>query len=410
MSLSLADPVDDAPGAQQFTLAKPAEVVVVDNDQASSLVPALSEDDKNNAGQIAKSFTAEISRITPKSVEFDNKVNDILNLAATEIVQSSEGPNRMLERSTTSVQGAKRNGGDVQVRVASTLAELRGTVEDLNPNNSGVGKKFLGIIPMGKKIQRYFQKYESAQGQLNGIIKALMDGQDELRRDNAALGQEKENQMKLAYTLNEYAYLAKSLDASLVNEINQLKANGDVERANALESDVLFYVRQRHQDILTQIAVSVQSILAMDLIRRNNIELIKGVDRARTTTVSALRTAIIVAEALANQKLVLDQIDAVNTVTNNMIAQTSQQLRIQTGRIHEQAANSGVSVETLERAFDDIYATMDEIESFKRTANDSMAKTVGALESQITRSKPYLEKAQRNQALEESRAKGQIGA
>jgi uncharacterized protein YaaN involved in tellurite resistance len=410
MSLSLADPVDDAPGAQQFTLAKPAEVVVVDNDQASSLAPALTEEDKNNAGQIAKSFTAEISRITPKSVEFDNKVNDILNLAATEIVKSSEGPNRMLERSTTSVQGAKRNGGDVQVRVAGTLAELRGTVEDLNPNNSGVGKKFLGIIPMGKKIQRYFQKYESAQGQLNGIIKALMDGQDELRRDNAALGQEKENQMKLAYTLNEYAYLAKSLDASLVNEINQLKANGDVERANALESDVLFYVRQRHQDILTQIAVSVQSILAMDLIRRNNIELIKGVDRARTTTVSALRTAIIVAEALANQKLVLDQIDAVNTVTNNMIAQTSQQLRIQTGRIHEQAVNSGVSVETLERAFDDIYATMDEIESFKRNANESMANTVGALEKQITRSKPYLEKAQRNQALEESRAKGQIGA
>lgn len=410
MSLSLADPVDDAPGAQQFTLAKPAEVVVVDNDQASSLVPALTEEDKNNAGQIAKSFTAEISRITPKSVEFDNKVNDILNLAATEIVESSEGPNRMLERSTTSVQGAKRSGGDVQVKVAGTLAELRGTVEDLNPNNSGVGKKFLGIIPMGKKIQRYFQKYESAQGQLNGIIKALMDGQDELRRDNAALGQEKENQMKLAYTLNEYAYLAKSLDASLVNEINQLKSKGDIERANALESDVLFYVRQRHQDILTQIAVSVQSILAMDLIRRNNIELIKGVDRARTTTVSALRTAIIVAEALANQKLVLDQIDAVNTVTNNMIAQTSQQLRIQTGRIHEQAVNSGVSVETLERAFDDIYATMDEIESFKRNANDAMAKTVGALEGQITRSKPYLEKAQRNQALEESRAKGQIGA
>jgi uncharacterized protein YaaN involved in tellurite resistance len=410
MSLSLADPVDDAPGAEQFSLAKPIEVKVVDDDQAIDLLPKLEEADKDNATAIAKSFTTEISRITPKSVEFDNKVNDILTLASDEIVKSAEGPNRMLSRSSTSVAGSRSSSGDIQIKVAGTLAELRSTVDDLNPNQSGLTKKFLGVFPMGKKVTKYFQKYESAESQLNGIIKALMDGQDALRQDNSALGFEKDNQMKLAYKLNEYAYLAKSLDASLTNEINQLKAQGNLERANALENDVLFYVRQRSVDIHTQIAVSVQAILAMDLIRRNNIELIKGVDRARTTTVSALRTAIMVAEALNNQKLVLDQIDAVNQTTNNIILQTSQQLRQQTARIHEQAASSGVKPEVLEEAFNNIYATMDEIDTFKQKANESMSQTVAALEGQITRSKPYLERAQRNQALEESRAKGQIGA
>ena len=78
---------------------------------------------------------------------------------------------------------------------------------------------------------------------------------------------------------------------------------------------MLFSVRQKHQDLLTQLAVSVQGYLALDLIRRNNVELIKGVQRATTTTVSALRTAVIVAQALADQKLVLDQITALNTTT-----------------------------------------------------------------------------------------------
>ena len=86
--------------------------------------------------------------------------------------------------------------------------------------------------------------------------------------------------------------------------------------------------------------------MAMDLIRKNNLELIKGVDRARSTTIAALRTAVIVAEALANQKMVLDQIDAINTTTNNMILKTSEMLKDQTARIHQQASNSGVSVET----------------------------------------------------------------
>lgn len=410
MSLSLADPIDDAPGAEAFTLTKPTAVVIQEDKQALDLLPALKEEDKTNASDIAKSFTAEIVKITPKSIEFDNKVNDILTLASDEIVKSAEGPNQMLKRSSTSVAGAKRSGGDAQIQVAGTLAQLRSTIDDLNPNQAGLGKKFLGIFPAGKKVTKYFQKYESAESHLNGIIKSLMDGQDTLRKDNLALAAEKKNQVELGYKLSEYAYLAKSLDAQLVAEIEQLRAKGEVEHADILSNDVLFYVRQRHQDILTQIAVAVQGILAIDLIRRNNIELMKGVDRSRTTTISALRTAIIVAEALNNQQLVLDQIDALNTTTNNIILQTSQQLRQQTGRIHQQAISSGVKAEILEQAFDNLYATMDEIDSFKQQANEAMSQTVNALEAQITRSKPYLERAQRNHALEESRTKGQIGA
>ena len=81
-----------------------------------------------------------------------------------------------------------------------------------------------------------------------------------------------------------------------------------------MRETALFYVRQRTQDLLTQMAVSVQGYLALDLVKKNNVELVKGVDRASTTTVGALRTAVTVAQAMTNQRLVLGQITALNPI------------------------------------------------------------------------------------------------
>src|SRR4029079_511317 len=115
-------------------------------------------------------------------------------------------------------------------------------------------------------------------------------------------------------------------------------------KARALKEDALFYVRQKHQDMLTQLSVTVQGYLALDLIRKNNLELVKGVERATTTTVSALRTAVIAALALGNQRLGLDQTGALNQTPGDVIASTSQMLRQQTAEIQEQAASATVGV------------------------------------------------------------------
>ena len=193
------------------------------------------------------------------------------------------------------------------------------------------------MIPFGDRVTDYFRKYQSAQSHLDAILHALRDGQDELRKDNAALNLEKQQLWDAMARLNQYVYVAERLDARLAAAIAELEAT-DPDRAKALRDDVLFYVRQKHQDLLTQLAVSIQNYLAIDIVIKNNIELIKGVDRASTTTISALRTAVIVAQALGNQKLVLDQITALNTTTSGMIERTCEMLRDNSVRIQEQAA------------------------------------------------------------------------
>jgi uncharacterized protein YaaN involved in tellurite resistance len=116
------------------------------------------------------------------------------------------------------------------------------------------------------------------------------------------------------------------------------------------------------------------------------------VDRASTTTVSALRTAVIVAQALGNQKLVLDQITALNTTTSDLIQRTSEMMRDNSAAIQQQAASATIGLPQLQAAFANIYATMDSIDTFKLQALDSMQATITTLEGEVVKSREYLDR------------------
>jgi uncharacterized protein YaaN involved in tellurite resistance len=193
--------------------------------------------------------------------------------------------------------------------------------------------------------------------------------------------------------LEQMIHVAKALDTELEHEADDLDAT-DPEKAKAIRESALFYIRQRTTDLLTQMAVSVQGYLALDLVKKSNAELVKGVDRASTTTVSALRTAVTVAQALTNQKLVLQQINALNTTTAGIIDSTAEMLKSQTGQILEQAASASIPIETLQRAFQNIYQTMDAIDAFKGKALSSMNATVAALSDQVEKSRGYIARAE----------------
>jgi uncharacterized protein YaaN involved in tellurite resistance len=343
-------------------------------------------------------YIKSLTSLDPHSQDFATKVNAIHTMGNDEIRQSASVSNRLLDKPVKAMESGPFSKG---ANVSKSLVDLRRTVEDLDPSQQGLlsPKHLFGLIPFGNRLRDYFARYQSAQGHLNAIIQALYHGQDELRQDDAAIEQEKVNIWDIKGKLEQYIYLAGKLDAALEAQINQI-GQTDPERAKALREDVLFYVRQKRQDLLTQLAVNAQGYLALELVRKNNLELIKGVDRATTTTVSALRTAVIVAQALTNQKLVLNQIAALNTTTGNLIASTSQMLKDQSGQIHEQAASATVNVEQLQAAFANIYATMDMIDAYKLQALDSMQKTIDALTGEVTKAQSYLQRAHNAPASE----------
>jgi len=340
------------------------------------------------------SFLTALVAAQTRSPEFAAQAENVRAMGDADIRRAAETSNRLLQ---TPVRALQEGGLAEGSKVGQTLLDLRRTVEDLDPSHATGSRKFLGMIPFGDKVVDYFRRYQAAQSHLDGILHSLRNGQDELAKDNVALNMEKHNLWATMGRLNSYIYISERLDARVSEQISGLELT-DPDRARALSQDVLFYIRQKHQDLLTQLAVSIQSYLAIDVIIKNNLELIKGVDRASTTTVSALRTAVIVAQALNNQKLVLDQIDALNTTTSDLIQRTSEMMRDNSAKIQQQAASSTIGLPQLQAAFANIYATMDAIDTFKMQALDTMATTIGTLESEVVKSREYLDRVSRQDA------------
>ena len=139
-----------------LVLKAPDAPEIVAADDAPGMVPVPVER-QNEINRQAKEFIAEIATVDARSPEFTSKVDGISRLAGTEMTSSSDASSRMLERSTTSVAGAKKRGNGAQAQVAGTLNDLRTTVEDLTPNNAdlGVGRKILGFLPGGNKLAKY---------------------------------------------------------------------------------------------------------------------------------------------------------------------------------------------------------------------------------------------------------------
>jgi uncharacterized protein YaaN involved in tellurite resistance len=344
-----------------------------------------------------RAFVDAISAVDEQDPKFKECLARVHSMGNKEVEQSASVSNRMLERPVRSMKsGLFDSGSDI----SQSLVDLRTTIEKLDPSRQGdlfAPRKLLGLIPFGNRLVQYFDQYQSSQAHINAIVEALRRGKDELLRDNAAIEQEKVNLWTLMERLEKYIYLGRNLDKALDAKAGSLDT-GDPEKARVVREELLFYTRQKVTDLLTQMAVNIQGYLALDLLRKNNFELIKGVDRATTTTVAALRTAVMVAQALMNQKLVLDQISALNTTTGNMIETTSEMLKKQTGQIHEQAASGTVEVDKLRRAFANVYQTMDAIATFKSRSLDSMQKTVDALSAEVSKSRTYLDRVRQQQS------------
>ena len=390
----------DAPGAS-LALTPPDAVTTVAPAQAEREV-AMAPEAVARVDQLVTSYVESVATLDVHGDDYRRRVDDVNAIGDREIRATSEMSNRLLDRPVRAAGGL--GGGDAPI--AKSLLDLRKTVDELNPARYDLRdnpRRILGIIPFGNRVRDYFRRYEKAQTHIQGIVGALRDGSAELEKDNAAIAQEQKVLWTQMETLRQYAYMAERLDSALEARITGIEAD-DPDRARALREDVLFPVRHRRQEILTQLAVAVQGYAALRVVEINNRELVRAVRTASTTTVAALRTAVMVAQALTNQKLVSDQVKAVHDVTSSMIESTSGILRDQAATVEEQATQPGVDMASLQRAWDNVFAALDQIDTYKLRALEAMKVTVTELTQQVDRSHAHVER------LHESEQRGELAS
>ncbi|GGN08402.1 toxic anion resistance protein [Lentzea pudingi] len=363
-----------------FVLTPPDPVEPVPVDRAAGLIPVT---DRAELSSRAEEFVAALGAVDPRSPDFGRIVDDALVLGEAEMRVAAQIAGRLLDRTLASVSSP--------VPVSASLTELRRSVRALDPQDLSrlTGRKILGFLPGGNAARGLLARLRAADEPLNRIVLKLRSGQDALRRDNAAIKGERRRLWDVMTALSRDAALAAEMDEAVERQVAILDL-AEPERARALRADVLFSLRQRHQDLLTQLAVCAQGYLALDVVRRNNDELIKGVERAVSTTVTALRIGVTVAAALAGQREVIDQVDAVRGLTDSLLRSNAALMSLQGKDIERLATEPAVGIDAVRTSFDQIYAAIDAVDTFKARAADSMSSTVSALDAEIRRAHDHL--------------------
>ena len=320
---------------------------------------------------------------------------DAVDSMGRDLQARSATRSRMLQAPLRDISHNSEDGGEV----ARSLSDLRIEVEKLDPSGldteAGWFTRAVGRIPgVGTPLKRYFMRYESSQTQIDAIVNSLEKGRDQLKRDNVTLGDDQKQMRELTFALSDQIALAQALDAAVVDKL-ATEITPDDPRRQFVEEDILFALRQRTLDLQQQLAVNQQGVLAIEIIIRNNRELIRGVDRAIDVTISALQVAVTVALALAHQKIVLDKIEAINTTTSAMIAGTAERLKTQGTAIHQQASSTMLDMEALKGAFADIDTALDEISRYRREALPAMAGTILELDQLTAESEQAIENMER---------------
>lgn len=314
----------------------------------------------------------EILRTDIENFEDRKELTKAIEEFGADVVKKSSERNALMK---TRIGDLSRAGGE-SGSVARGLEELSRQMKDLDPS----GIDFVKRGPLGKvfnPVRAYFNKYKAADTAIGEIVESLEKGAMVLRDDNTTLELEQASMRELTKELNQKIALGEELDAYLTEQIQRQRAlNGDSEKVKFVEEEILFPLRQRMIDFNQMLAVNQNGIIAMEVIRKNNYELIRSVNRAQTVTIAALNVAVTVAGALYNQKIVLEKVKVLNQTTNSMIEATSRMLNTQGTEIQKQAMDSNIDVETLKSAFKETLEALDSINQYKQKALPQMKETI----------------------------------
>jgi len=313
-----------------------------------------------------------------------------------EWMKGSAAKNSMLQ---VTVGELSKNGDDGGL-VAKGLMELTRELKDLDPSLIDFTRTGL-LGKLFDPLRNYFARYQRADSAIADIIASLDRGRTILKNDNTTLEIEQQSLRDLTRKLLKEVQLGTLMDELIEKQIEEARArNEDPEKIKFVTEEVLFPLRQRIMDMQQMIVVNQQGVMATEVVIRNNRELMRGVERAKTVTISALHTSVMVAGALYNQKIVLKKIQMLNETTNDLITSTSHLLKTQGADIQKQSMQANVSAEDLKVAFAEVMEALNSINAYKQEALPKMRETIEQFRELAAKGEEQIQQLEKGHKLE----------
>lgn len=323
----------------------------------------IQDDDKNILREIKEDREVKLSPEEERQVDEFAKQIDISN--SNIVLQYGVGAQRKISNfSEKTLESVKtKDLGEVGDLLSGVVKELKSFDLDEEDN------KFLGFFKkQANNMTSIRTKYNSAEKNVDNIIKTLEDHQVTLMKDIAMLDQ--------MYDLNESYYkelsmyiLAgnKKLEEARNVELPKLKEKAedtnlpvDAQRANDYVNMISRFEKKLHDLDLTRM-VSIQMAPQIRMVQSSNTVMVEKIQSTIVNTIPLWKSQMVIALGANHSKEAAKATKEVTDLTNKLLkknAETLKQTTVETARLSERGI---VDMETIKHTNDQLISALNEV-------------------------------------------------
>ncbi len=262
--------------------------------------------------------------------------------------------------------------GDVLLDLVS---ELKGF--DIEKEETGLMK----IFKKGSnKVNDLKNKYDSAAKNVDKIVKILEDHQITLMKDISLLDQLYEKNLRnfkelSMYILAGYKHLDKIKNEDLPAALKKAEESGlpeDAQAANDLSNAINRFEKKLYDLELTRM-VSVQMGPQIRLVQNNDTMMVEKIQSTITNTIPLWKSQMLIALGLSHSKEAIKAQNEVSEMTNKMLKQNAENLKIATIETAKESERGIVEIETLTETNQKLIETLEEVQKIQQEGREKRA-------------------------------------
>ena len=340
------DPFAAAPSA-------PAPQLILEQSMGAAPTPQLTLGQTAPAPTAEDATQAQMSQLSAeerKMVEdFATQIditdsNTIMTYGAATQQKMADFSNKALDNVRT------KDMGEVGVLLTGVVAELKGFNEEEEKGIMGFFKKQTNKVALMKT------KYDKAEVNVNRIVDMLQQHEARLMKDSAMLDKMYDMNLQYFKELTMYILAGKKRLAEAENVILpqlQEKARHYQEMCERFSKKIV--------DLELTRTIAMQTAPQIRMIQSNDIQM---VDKIRSTVVNTIplwKSQMVIALGIHNATEAAKAQRAVTDVTNQMLLQNAEALKVATIETEKESQRGIVDIETLNKTNQSLISTFDEV-------------------------------------------------
>ncbi|MBR2577720.1 MAG: toxic anion resistance protein [Erysipelotrichaceae bacterium] len=350
-----------------------------ENDTLTSTDTPLVEAEKVNISEEQlREIRVDASSLTEEEKQMVNEFSKQIDITKTNAVlqYGSAAQNKVADFSETTLKNVRTKDLD---SVGETLEDLVKQLKGFQINEKdGFFEKL--FKKGGNAIANMKIKYDSAEKNVDKIVKILEDHQVTLLKDISLLDQlyEKNNvnvKELTMYILAGYQRLDEIKANEMPAALAKAQATGDPEdaqKANDLSNAINRFEKKLHDLELTRM-VSIQMGPQIRLVQNNDTLMVEKIQSTLVNTIPLWKSQMLIALGISHSKEAAKAQNEVTEMTNKMLKENAENLKIATIETAKESERGIVDIETLTETNKKLIETLEEVQRIQKEGREKRA-------------------------------------